>query len=210
MASLKIADEIRRSLIVLRVLTWLSCLSLTCTNEQRGSTSPTHAAARIQFPVAVFVWYRWLILKYSLEIVNQNEDMYSGCILCRKCYKLIPPSTVFTTHCRILWDIAESWQAISLGSWRTLLGILHRYVHYSDVIMGAMASQITSLTIVYSTVNSGANQRKHQSSASLAFVQGIHRWPVNSPHKWQVTRKCFHLMTSPWSFSQVTATHLKI
>ena len=33
------------------------------------------------------------------------------------------------------------------------------------------------------------DQRKHQSSASLAFVRGIHRWPVNSPHKWPVTRK---------------------
>ena len=63
--------------------------------------------------------------------------------------------------------------------------------HYNDVIMGAMASQITSLTIVYSTVHSGADQRKHQSSASLAFVRGIHRWPVNSPHKWPVTRKIF-------------------
>ena len=61
--------------------------------------------------------------------------------------------------------------------------------HYDDVIMGAMASQITSLTIVYSTVHSGADQRKHQSSASLAFVRGIHRGPVNSPHKWPVTRK---------------------
>ena len=62
---------------------------------------------------------------------------------------------------------------------------------YGDVIMGAMASQITSLTIVYSTVYSSANQRKHQSSASLAFVRGIHRRPVNSPHKWPVTRKMF-------------------
>ena len=53
-------------------------------------------------------------------------------------------------------------------------------VHYNDVIMSAMASQITSLTIVYSTVYAGADQRKHQSSASLAFVRGIHRWPVNS------------------------------
>ena len=52
-----------------------------------------------------------------------------------------------------------------------------RRKHYDDVIMGAMASQITSLTIVYSTVYSGANQRKDQSSASLAFVQGIHRGP---------------------------------
>ena len=55
--------------------------------------------------------------------------------------------------------------------------------------MGAMASQIISLTIVYSTVYSDANQRKYQSSASLAFVRGIHRGPVNSPHKWPVTRK---------------------
>ena len=57
--------------------------------------------------------------------------------------------------------------------------------------MGAIVSQITSLTIVYSTVYSDADQRKHQSSASLAFVRGIHRRPVNSPHKWPVTRKIF-------------------
>ena len=57
--------------------------------------------------------------------------------------------------------------------------------------MRAMASQITGFPIVYSTVCSGPDQRKHQSSASLAFVRGIHRWPVNSPHKWPVTRKMF-------------------
>ena len=57
--------------------------------------------------------------------------------------------------------------------------------------MGAMASQITSLTIVYWSVHSGADQRKYQSSASLAFVWGIHRWPMNSPHKRPVTRKMF-------------------
>ena len=56
--------------------------------------------------------------------------------------------------------------------------------------MGVMASQITSLTIVYSTVT-GEDQRKHKSSASLTFVWGIHRRPVNSPHKWPVTRKMF-------------------
>ena len=54
---------------------------------------------------------------------------------------------------------------------------------------GSDGVSISSLTIVYSTAYSGANQRKHQSSASLAFVRGIHRWPVNSPHKWPVTRK---------------------
>ena len=55
--------------------------------------------------------------------------------------------------------------------------------------MGTMTSQITSLTIVYSSVYSGADQRKHQSSASLAFERGIHRGPVNSPRKWPVTQK---------------------
>ena len=57
--------------------------------------------------------------------------------------------------------------------------------------MGAIASQITSLTIVYSIVYSGAEQSKYQSSASMAFVWGIHRGPVNSPHKWPVTRQMF-------------------
>ena len=63
--------------------------------------------------------------------------------------------------------------------------------HYNDVRMSTIASQITSLTIVYSTVYSDADQRKQQSCASLAFVWGIHRGPVNSPHKWPVTRKMF-------------------
>ena len=57
--------------------------------------------------------------------------------------------------------------------------------------MGAIASQITSLTIVYSIIYSDAYQRKHHSSASLAFVRGIHRGLVSSLHKWPVTRKMF-------------------
>ena len=64
-------------------------------------------------------------------------------------------------------------------------------LHYDDVIMNSIASHITSLTTVYSNVHSGANQRKHQSSASLAFVWEIHRWPVNFPRKWPVRRKMF-------------------
>ena len=70
--------------------------------------------------------------------------------------------------------------------------------HYTDVIMTTMASQITSLTVVYSTVYSDANQTKHQISASLAFVWGIH------PYRWiprtqgQLRGTCFHLMTSSW------------
>ena len=69
--------------------------------------------------------------------------------------------------------------------------------------MGTMASQIISLAIVYSTVYSGADQSNHQSSASLAFVWGIHRWPVNSPHKWPVTRKIV-----PFDDVIMYATHL--
>ena len=82
-------------------------------------------------------------------------------------------------------------------------------IHYDDVIMTMLASQITSLTVVYSIVYSGVNQRKHQSSASLAFVREIHRGPVNFPHKWPVTRKMFPfddvIMTqaSPYNLSQV-------
>ena len=57
--------------------------------------------------------------------------------------------------------------------------------------MSVMTSQITTVSIVCSTVFSGADQRKYQSSTSLAFVMGIHRWPVDSPHKGPVTRKMF-------------------
>ena len=63
--------------------------------------------------------------------------------------------------------------------------------HYSDVIMSSMASQITSIWIVCSNLCSGADQRKHHSSAPLASSRGIHRWQVNSPHKGPVTRKMF-------------------
>ena len=63
--------------------------------------------------------------------------------------------------------------------------------HYNDVIISTIAFQIISLTIIYSIVFSDADQRKYPSSASLAFVWGIHRGPPNSPHKWPVTRKMF-------------------
>ena len=72
---------------------------------------------------------------------------------------------------------------------QTLDTLRNAAYHYDDIIMSAIASLITSLTIVYSIVYPDADQRKHQSSASLAFVWGIHRGPVNSPHKWPVTRK---------------------
>ena len=88
---------------------------------------------------------------------------------------------------RRFWSRFECWWDSGVNSvlWFELAS------HYNDVIIRAMASQITSASIVYSTVCSGANQRKHQSPASLAFVREIQRWPVNSPHKGSVTRKVF-------------------
>ena len=71
--------------------------------------------------------------------------------------------------------------------------------HYSDVTMGAITFQITRLTGVYPTVSSDTDQRKHQRSASLAFVRGIQRSPVNSPHKWPITRKMFPFDDVSWT-----------
>ena len=68
-------------------------------------------------------------------------------------------------------------------------------LHYIDVIITTMGSQVTSLTVVYSTVYPDANQRKHQSSASLAYVWGIHRERWIPRTKGQLRGKCFHLMT---------------
>ena len=79
--------------------------------------------------------------------------------------------------------------------------------HYIDVIMTTMASQITSITVVYSTVYSDADQRKHQSSASLAFVWGIHRDRWIPRTNGQLRGKCFHLMTSSWSREIDLLTH---
>ena len=57
--------------------------------------------------------------------------------------------------------------------------------------MSVLASQITSISTVCSVVCSGVHKRKHQNSASLAFVRVIHLWPMDSPRKGPVTRKMF-------------------
>ena len=80
--------------------------------------------------------------------------------------------------------------SMGLRSWENPV-TLKLGLQHLDSIMSTVASQIISLTIVYSTVYSDADQNNYQSPASLAFVRGIHRGPVNSPHKWPVTRKMF-------------------
>ena len=93
-----------------------------------------------------------------------------------------------TTKYVKVWKMADVLQTTFANEFSRMKTIAFWFkFHYGDVMMGAMASQVTSLTIVYS----GADQRKHQSSASLTFVRGIHRWPVNSPHTWPATRKMF-------------------
>ena len=87
-------------------------------------------------------------------------------------------------------------------------------LHYNDVIMSAMASQLTSLTIVYSIVYSGADQIKHQSSASLAFVRGIHRWPagldIRKFHPWFDLQPKFHYRNHNFlnTFREILSHHI--
>ena len=112
-----------------------------------------------------------------------------------------------------VWVWKLSSEDYSRISWCNVLNSSH----YDDVIMDEIASQITSLTIVYSAVYLDADQRKHQSSASLAFVRGIHRGPVNSPHKWPITRKMFPfddvimqtVILYKWVYSSSSYMHTK-
>ena len=94
----------------------------------------------------------------------------------------------FVKACVICFDLRSYWTSV----------ITVEITHCTDVIMTTMASQITSLTVIYSTVYSDADQRKLQSSASLTFVWGINRDRWIPRTKGQLRGKCFHLMTSSW------------
>ena len=143
-------------------------------------------------------------------IKNKNNDCFwmenifcleSRIHLCSRHTSAIPAYVIKT---------CLTWHAISRARyWRFVSPKLHVstyrnqqhcwwFHYYIDVIMTTMASQITSLTDVYSTVYSDADQRKHQSSTSLAFEWVIHRDRWISHTKGQLRGKCFHLMTSSW------------
>ena len=93
--------------------------------------------------------------------------------------------TMETTNCRWITPQRASNAEPQYFLEFSLNNLLHT-LHWRH---NEVASRITSLVTVYSIAYSGADQWKHQNSASLAFVRRIHRRPVNSPHKGPVTRK---------------------
>ena len=129
------------------------------------------------------------IITNTFTLIIQTEIAWRDLVRCNSAPRV---KWRTMTHCR---SRCVQRQLVRSMTWtsnnRIIVCNAYSWNHYGDVIMGAIASRITSLTIVYSAVYSDADQRKHQSSASLAFVWGIHREPVNSPHKWSVTRKMF-------------------
>ena len=122
---------------------------------------------------ATEVWTLGLFLAYLLLQPLQCPMQYRAIV-----HYVIPVS--------IVWNFGNYF----CHRWQGIANSVKTY-YCSDVIMSAMASRITTLTIGYSTVYSGADQRKHQSSAPLAFGRLIHRWPLNSSHTGPVTRKMF-------------------
>ena len=127
-------------------------------------------------------WYLHIMLQifntYRAELIWVNLGTHHCYLFCSTLGKSKQWKSFLVNH-RICLSIIPD---CGFWAWRC---------HYDDVTIGAMVPQITSLTTVYSTVYSDADHTKHQSSASLAFARGIHRAPVNSPHKWPVTRKMF-------------------
>ena len=134
------------------------------------------------------------ISHWSHHYHNDDNSMWFSCAECTD--RSVMMSFHQSQSVCIMWQLMsfgkyDAWEVTRSGIGCREQLLLTSWVdprsHYSDVIMGAIASQITSLTVVHSTVYSDADQRKHQSSASLAFVWG----PVNSPRKWPVKRKMF-------------------
>ena len=114
----------------------------------------------------------WVISFQSKSAIALSPYVYSSekCVIHRNIYTTLPFPSISMSDIHV--EPPEQKWICDINIDKDFL------CHYNDVIMSAMTSQITGVTIVYSTVCSGADQRKHQRSASLAFVRG----PVNSPH----------------------------
>ena len=128
--------------------------------------------------------YRQMHLQISVRLESESPTYYR--CLPRKCSENV--------LCKILAILFRSHTDVQCS-------VCDHFIHYIDVVMTTTASQITSFKVLYSTVYSDADQRNHQSSASLAFVWGIHRDRWIPRTKGQLRGKCFHLMTSSCSNS---------
>ena len=141
-----------------------------------------------------------LVCKY---LIHHCDDVIMGAIASLitslthqdgKLQAISPIPSQENTQKHQIWPVSPNKNVATMrGNQQTMTGSWSEYISMAGIrsIMGKNTSQNTSLTIVYWTVYSDADQRKPQSSASLAFVWGIHRGPVNSPNKWPVTRKMF-------------------
>ena len=138
----------------------------------------------------MFIWCAGNIYRRN-EIFHPGNGPHRSLSIPRGTTKLITPLPCPFLTLRRLWKGPKTCHKWFAASWPGVGKETHSFVaphkslhceqHCNDVIMGAMASQITSLTIVYSIVYSGAYQRKYQSSTSLAFVGGIQRGPGEFP-----------------------------
>ena len=164
----------------------------------------TQSSQKIVWPnydgcfVLVDMWHHWTILIYSVHYAvgfELGQGMYVTlkyyqsrmCIMCSLEWSSQCSVSLFTERDGVI--NLDVLYVMSLNSCVSVSEM--RYFHYSDVIMSAIASEITGVSIVYSIICSGADQRKYQSSTSLAFVRGIHWWPAKSPHKGPVMQKMF-------------------
>ena len=184
-----------RAMLVLTV--WYHVSKMSMYQSTHLVVDEMAAISRSTSSYAFFEWKVRISLKF-VPIDNKTEDSIgsgNGLVMDRRQSFTRTNDIQFTyayaCHWGLGWWVGDGLKEFFLANMWGYGGTLAPSEHYNDVMISAVASQLTSLTIVYSTVYSGADQSKHQSSASLAFVWGIHRGPVNSPHKWPVTRKIF-------------------
>ena len=146
--------------------------------------------------------YIYIVYHFSTRVIIQGVEFFfketeSTCghihLVIHMCVFIIVCFIYFLSYyCHVCMCYVVS-NRVTVSSTQVSIFLLMHYIMflYNDVIMSTIVSKITGVSIVCTTFGSGADQRKHQSSASLAFAWGIHHWPVNSPHKRPVTRKIF-------------------
>ena len=168
--------ELRHSILPLLFTQRLKCYILSYRPEPRHNDTITIISNSLS---GREIWIRF---KCLCSVFLQNPTMTRRwCMSCFVLTQVLTRTNGDPLHLKVhLKEVISQW-------WRSRLS----FRYYNDVIISAVASQITSLRIVYSTVIQAQMKENMTAPRSLAFVQGIHRWPVNSPHKRPVTRKRF-------------------